>query len=313
MGPVLPLPGKYIPLRCEGAVSMRDGWSLIVKSPRSALLFFTVWAAARLTGILSRNIMLMADVVNTWDVLDDSKKIRGFLIFTSPDKRERSYVVVHTETDSLFAKVGKDVSYETIVECLAERLEAQGFRAYLPLACRTDGTVTINIYPFLRPAHYKKMRFSPTQAKQFSKALNEDVLVTYETLKTVLACTPKHPLAVNLFCETKIHILCDRLAEVPVAMGRCHGDLMSPNMYCSKDGMLPIFILDWESYESKAPLVLDLVGGQDWAAVLQQANKTIESSNPQASEALIFMLIAGARGFRPALDWLEQNLNFLND
>jgi hypothetical protein len=72
-----------------------------------------------------------------------------------------------------------------------------------------------------------------------------------------------------------------------------------------KDGRLPIIILDWESYETDAPLVLDRIGGQSWADVVQQANEALRHSTPEVAEAIIFMVIAGSRGFRPALTWLE--------
>jgi len=306
MRPALPFPGKRLPLRCEGAISLRDGWALGVKSPRSALLFLVVWAAARLTGLWGRNLVVMTEVLRGWDVLGVAETVHGFLVFTPPDPRGRSYVVVHTETCSLFAKVGTDVPNETISDDLAERLEAEGFQAYLPLAHRTDGTGRANIYTYLRSEHYNKFRFSAAQAKQFSEALNQGTAAKHEALKTVLERTPRHPRAADVFHRPEVVALCSKLAQVPVAMGRCHGDLMSPNMLCRKDGRLPVIILDWESHESTAPLVLDRIGGRDWADVVQQANDALGLSTPSAAEALIFMVIAGSRGFRPALDWLNQ-------
>lgn len=295
-----------MPVRCEGEISLRDGWALGVKSPRSALLFLVVWAAARLTGLWGRNLAVMTEVLRGWDVMGGAGTARGFLVFTPPDPRGRSYVVVHTKTGSLFAKVGADVPNETLSDDLAERLRAEGFQAYLPLAHRVYGTDRANIYPYLRSEHYNKLRFSAAKAEQFSAALNEGTATSHEPLKTVLERTPRHPLAADVFQRPAVDALCAKLAQVPVAMGRCHGDLMSPNMLGRKDGRLPIIILDWESHESDAPLVLDRIGGQDWANVVQQANDALGLSTSDAAEALIFMVIAGSRGFRPALTWLDQ-------
>lgn len=306
MRPALPFPGKRLPLRCEGAIPLRDGLALGVKSPRSALLFLLVWAAARLNGLWGRNLTVMTEVLRSWDVMERAETARGFLVFTPPDPRERSYVVIHTKTGSLFAKVGADVPNETLSDDLAERLRAAGFQAYLPLAHLTDGTDRTNIYPYLRSQHYNKIRFSEAQAKQFSAALNEDSAISLEPLKGILERTTRHPRVAEVFHRPEVVALCRKLAQVPVPMGRCHGDLMSPNMLGRKDGRLPIIILDWESYVSDAPLVMDRIGGQDWAHVVQQANDALGLSTPDAVESLIFMVIAGSRGFRPALTWLDQ-------
>jgi hypothetical protein len=302
----LPLSQKDLPLRCEGAVSVRDGWALCVKSHRSALFFLFLWAPARLVGLWGQNLRIMTDVLRVWDLLAETETVIGVLIFTPRDLRGRSYSIIHTDAGSLFVKTGSDVVNEIACDDLEKRLEAHGFKAYFPIYNRIEGQTKINFYPYLRPEYYNRIRFSAAQARRFSTALNDDMEIRYKTLRTVLEANPRHARARDIFRLPNVNAICAKLAQVPVAIGRSHGDLMSPNMLCRKDGRLPIIILDWESYEPNAPLVLDLVGAQDWAEVVRQANDSLELAASEAAEALIFMVIAGSRGFSPALNWLSQ-------
>ena len=93
-------------------------------------------------------------------------------------------------------------------------------------------------------------------------------------------------------------------------LGKCHGDLMSPNIFKTSDDMSKIVILDWEGYKTEEPLVIDKIGGQHWAIIVKKANEVykINHTNPDKEmiEVLLFMVIMGWQGFKPALSWLSQ-------
>jgi hypothetical protein len=306
----LPLPGLTLPVRCAGSISFRDAWFLCVKSPRSALLLIIVWFFVKVRGILSNDLAEISSTLREWSILEKTEKVHGFLAYTPRDLRGRSYIVILKSNQSLFVKIGPDVINETIPESTTDHLHSAGFLPHLPILHKFSGNIGINFYPYLKCRNFQKTRLSDKQCKKISTTLNHDSNDCSIPLKTFLKGKKISPTAASIFKQSVIKDILFNLSNFPVMLGKCHGDLMSPNIFKISDDMSKIVILDWEGYKTEEPLVIDKIGGQHWAIIVKKANEVykINHTNPDKEmiEVLLFMVIMGWQGFKPALSWLSQ-------
>jgi hypothetical protein len=287
---------RSAPLAVGGAFAFGDARQLIAKSPRSALLLQALWGPARLMGALRRDRAGMERLLQHWGALGRGERLEGVLLFRPRDARGRVYLIGRGEEKSVFAKIGADVGVEALAAPQVLGLEAAGFAPQLPFARHRHQDLWVNLYRYIPQAEMTKRRLTLAQTGLFGAALNPAGSGQTVALREYLG-----PEALALIAG-----LPGWLAAYPVALGRIHGDLMSPNLLQAPSGTGPIAVLDWESAQEAGPLILDRIGGLDWAQVVVMAQAACRGDDrkPDEAEALAFMALSAARGFRPAREWL---------
>ncbi|WP_460587601.1 phosphotransferase family protein [Haliea atlantica] len=286
-----------------------EGWALCVKSIRSAILFSVFYPISRFSAAFRSDIDSILILLRRLGVLETKEVVTGFMAYTPRDKRRRSYVIIHCSTRSFFAKVGEDLSEEHLPGVIVSRLLAAGFSAQIPVKHLEEGQNRFNFYPYFNSIYFKKARLSKDQSNLFSATLNKGVETRFIRLDEYFHGRKVHPSAKIIFSHKSVRQLYKRLSSVPIELGICHGDLMSPNILCQKDGFGNILVLDWESFSENEPLILDRVGARKWSVIEKNATEGFSrfrpSLNSEATEAILFMMVSGYRGFAPAIRWLS--------
>lgn len=309
----LPIPGQKLPILAIGNIRLRDGWQLVVKSPRSAILYLALWWPSRIYGWWSGDIDLLNETLKRWGVLHPTASVKGFFAYRTRDARKRVYMIIRTDVDDLFAKVGRDISEEMLPSRVKKNLDLAGFLPQLPiLRCNEAGT-WMNLYHYISASRQIKTRLSDAESREFVAALNPEGAISERSLDSFLFNAGTSARIRAALGRTVVQALIERIGAYSVAIGRVHGDLMSANIMRPRKGKRPIAILDWESFHQESPLLLDFIGSREWAEVERCANKALsvvlKGTIPSKSEmldALAFMLIAAAKDFSPAIDWLER-------
>ena len=169
-----------------------------------------------------------------------------------------------------------------------------------PLRGQRRPDLGADVYRYIPRAVMTKRRLTLAQTRRFGEALNPAGSGQTVALRDFLTGDAQALMA------GLPEWLAEWLPVYPVALGRIHGDLLSPNLLQAAGGVGPIAVLDWESAHEAGPLILDRIGGLDWAqvTVMAEAARKGGVAKPEEAEALAFMLLSAARGFRPARDWL---------
>lgn len=307
-----PVPGRLLFLLRSGSVSYDEVQQIVVKSLRSKLMLLAVWIPAHISSFLRGGSQHISLVLTELGVLSLDEEVTGFFAYTPRDFRRRSYGVVRTSQRSLFLKIGSDIKDEGLPEAVFNGLERTKFTAHLPLSRHKIGNIYVNVYKYLSISHVKKVRMSHVQARDFSVSLNADNIFVSKKLSEFMLSSNINAEAVETMNTTIVQDILEYLKNIPLKMGVVHGDLMNPNIFRRYSPNQEFVILDWESYSNNAPVILDQVGALNWSTVKLMAEKAIlekinnlKAVDSTQTQALIFMLIAGSRGFTPAILWLN--------
>ncbi len=293
----LPVMGKALPLRAAGRIAYADALQLVAKSRRSAMMLRALWGPAVLMGWLRGDLARAEQLLRHWGGVSPHQRLDGVLLYRPRDARGRVYLIGVGREGAVFAKIGRDIGAETLAAPNVAALKAAGFAPHLPFARHRADGFCANLYRYIPQREMVKSRLSLEQTHRFGAALNPAQGEEMTLGRYLARLSPPRPVLAGLP---------EWLAEHPLRLGRIHGDLMSPNLLQAPSGAGPIVVLDWESLEEAAPLLIDRIGGLDWAQVQQMAGRARNAPrpDPNTAEALAFMVIAAARGFGPARDWL---------
>lgn len=292
---------------------MREGWTLAVKSHRSAGLILASWGFGRICAWIRGDLRKLTNSLVRWGVLPPADRATGFIAYEPRDHRNRTYTIVRATSTSLFLKSGTDLRNEFVPESVKTALIDAGFEAQVPLQRLNDTGIRVNVYRYVDPRKFTKSRLSESQICAFVEALNRNAVLQTAPLPTVLAAASPNPRARAILEHPAVQNLCRKMRESLVTMGCIHGDLMSANILRGTDATDPVVVLDWESLDIRGPLIIDLIGGLEWSKAVQRAQAAwagYTTGAPAVAEdqhdALVFMVIAVARNFRPAIAWLER-------
>lgn len=303
---------SLMPFLVSGAISYKEARQLIVKSRRSELLLAGLWVPGRFAGVIRRQRVRVEDVLRSQGALGSSERLRGVLTYTPRDWRRRTYILAQTEKQSIFIKMGVDVVAEDLSEKQRLALLAAGFVAELPFITWVAGDRRVNLYSHLDCWRYHKSRLTGAEAAAFSKALNPGGTREARTLSYVLSTSGSSQDREGIMVLPEVRALLQSAGGHLVALGRVHGDLMSPNLLRRSDGVGPVHVLDWETVSEAAPLLLDLIGSRPWHEVVELADnarragwKAWDALPRHEADAVVFMLLSAQRPFAPARSWLS--------
>ena len=88
------------------------------------------------------------------------------------------------------------------------------------------------------------------------------------------------------------------------------GDLMSNNIFKKNNN---IVILDWESFDNKMPVIVDIYGSRDWKFLINEANaeiKNLDSSKLIVNIDIIYFMIITSYELQKIFKLVKKDLTF---
>lgn len=307
---------RYLPIVCNGRVSFWDGFFLVCKSYRSAFLFLATWVIVRCLRFGSKDRRLARELLHELSGEFALGPIEGFIGYRPRDSRGRIYGIVYGPGCKYFLKIGKEISGEAISADQIEALKKSNFDPRLPIYqyYAQPPFEKLNLYLYSDPKYYRKTRLSEKEAEIFSISLNRGVQIREISLRVHLSKERIEKGIEEIFNRPSVRSRIESLGDFPIRKGCVHGDLMSPNILKSVSNN-DFVVLDWESYQTMAPLIIDQLGSMDWGLIRNMAAEAwngLRSNifdpglNYDIIKYLIFIFVAAARGFSPASVWLDQ-------
>lgn len=304
----MPLPSRRLSL--WGRVDLHDAEQLVVKSWRSRVMFSLYVLQNRFAGVREyHSKQALREISELLTSGDRVTELTGAIRYRETSGRDRSYWILYTSSESFFVKTGLDLRHETLSAEYVSRLEGAGFRPILPASTMTEAGECVLWYEHLPGPRFTSARFSPALASRFVEQLNPSGSTDFVRLNEYLA--DRSSILYTNFSRQEVAVILDALPSMQIQVGRVHGDLLNPNiLFCNRNKTFAI--LDWETYATRAPLLLDLLGStRDWSNLqhvcgLFVARKSNLSS--EKSELLAFLLLAVSHGYGPATRWLQREM-----
>lgn len=219
-----------------------------------------------------------------------------YTMISNIDERDREYIYLKEADEDYFLKRIKQENSHIYFN-----REQPGFQLIHSSTIRFKRKIYEKT-KYLDPIDYKRTRLLIREATLVRNLLNAEFKkIPFSTfIKNNFSSR-----AMNYFQKKIKDIVKDEILEI----GCIHGDLMSNNILKSKLTGDIIFI-DWESFRSNYPLIVDKIGSLDFIAIKSKYKKAIcKNKNTLTKldkEILLFVLITSLDKFRPSMELINE-------